>query len=379
MRSRLLGLTLLCAACGDDPPSPVPDFAEPPDIETTLAYESDHVRVFTRPGRVFCQGDGARMDAHIERLSTLLDIKQPPQLPVYVLGDPDENLINEWCFDTLVEDKTLGGCFRNWMVVTQARFWSHEIDHAVLYALNPTVSTKFWREAYASAWETEESLGDFSEMLPEQNPVGAYSEGQSLVRWLMRVQGIVPVRDFYASLESDWDRGERDAAFMDIFGLVYEDAISQYDATMPHIDPGFAWCDDVETIDVPLGDTPLTLDFDCDSPSTHTFAYYDIEGMYVRRILRLEQSADLVIEYSTEAGIRKRHPCLETPIVSEDDPRLSNYAWLETMNDGEPNVGTMSLSDGVPTGDNLFEFVVPFGASLTIEAVIHAEPSEYLP
>jgi hypothetical protein len=376
MGSRYLGLALAAAACADvEPP---PELAEPPDIETTLAYESEYVQVFTRPGRVFCRGDGARMDAHIERLSALLEVEPPPQIPVYVVEDSDEDLINEWCFGTERDDTTIGGCFHNWMIVMQARFWSHELDHAVLHMINPGRPAKFWEEGYASAWETEQSGATYFDLLPEQNPVGAYGEAQSLVRGLTRTYGILPVRDFYATLEPDWTPEERESAFADVFGVSYEEALVRYESETPLIYPGFGWCDGVEVIDVPLGDTQMTLHLDCDAPDTHTFRYYTVEGMYVRRILRLEQMADLTIEWSPGGSVAKRHPCLETPVESESDPRLLN-GWFESKSIGEQSTGHTSWPDRVPAGDNLFEFAVPFGAPVMVEAIIHAEPSEPLP
>jgi hypothetical protein len=350
--------------------------ADPPEFETILVYESERVQVFTRPEMLFCRGDGARMDAHIERLSTLLELDPlPSQLPVYVVGHSDADVINEWCFGSLIEGETLGGCFRNWMVVLQQPWVSHELGHAVLYTLNPRVTSAFWLEAYGSAWETKASSGKYFDSLPGQELVGAYSQGQHLVRWLTNVHGIDPVRDFYASLESDWERADLDAAFADVFGMSYEQMLVQYEAEVPPIYPGYGWCDDIEVIDVPLGETHLTLQVDCDAPDTHTFyELYPIEGMYVRRILRLAQPADLEIEYSSNTGILAHHPCLETPVESEDDPRLSNSAWHEFIGTGVPPMSPNVVLEGLPAGDNLFEFVVPFGEPVTVEATIRAEP-----
>jgi hypothetical protein len=365
---------LFLAACGgvESPP----DLAEPPDLETALVYESEWVQVFTTPEMMFCRGDAARMDAQIQSVSTLLDIDPPlQQVPVYVVGYYDADVINEWCFKSLVEEKTIGGCFRNWMVVAQPPWVSHELDHAALYALNPSVTSAFWLEAYASAWEPEESSGMYFDSLPGQDVVGAYAQGQHLVRWLTEVHGIEPVRDFYAALESDWERVDIDEAFADVFGVSYEQMLLDYEDDVPPIYPGYGWCDDVEVIEVPLGETNVTLHFDCDAPDTHTFYHlYPIEGMYIRRILRLEQAADLELSYSSETGVLKRHPCLETPVESEDDPRLADSAWHQFIGTGVPAIGPVTWSDGVPAGDNLFEFVVPLGSPITVETTIRAEP-----
>lgn len=377
MQRALLILATLLVACGTDDPPPV-DFVDPPDIETTRVYESDRVEVFTRPNTQFCQGDGEQMDAHIERLSTLLQVDPPPeQLPVYVVGWHDADLINEWCFfGPLKEDKTLGGCFRNWMVVAQPPSVPHELDHAVLHALNPNVDSAFWQEAYASAWEPEETWGTYFNTLPEQSVGGAYTQGAHLIRWLAETYGIEPVREFYAALGSDWERSDIDAVFADIFGVSYEQLLIEYEAEVPLIYPGYGWCDDAEVIDVPLGETQVTLQVDCAAPDTLTFYHlYPIEGMYVRRILRLQQPADLEILYSSPTAVLARHPCFETPVESEDDPRLMDSAWNQFTGTGAPQFGLMTTSSGIPAGDNLFEFVVPFGEPLSIEVTIHAEPT----
>jgi hypothetical protein len=376
MRTHAAVVVLLVTACVSDD-EPAHDFVEPPELETKLVYVSDRVQVFTRSDMNFCRGDGALIDAHIERVSTLLAI-DPPRLPVYVVGYHDADEINEWCFGTLKEDKTLGGCFRNWMAVAQPPFVAHELDHALLHTLNPRVSAAFWQEAYASAWELTESRGTYFDSLPEQNVAGAYSEGQHLVRGLIDAHELEPVRDFYASLESDWQRAEVDAAFADVFGVSYEQMLVQHQAEVPLMYPGLGWCDDVEVIEVPLGETHATLQIDCDAPDTHTFYHmFPIEGMYVRRILRLEQLADLEIEYSSNVAILGYHPCLETPVESDDDPRLSNYAWHEYLGSGEPqtSMGPTFGPDNLPAGDNLFEFLVPFGLPVTVDVTIRAEPA----
>ncbi|MFO7565041.1 MAG: hypothetical protein R6X02_20515 [Enhygromyxa sp.] len=370
-------LATLLVACGADEP-PLPSFAEPPDIETINVYESTWVEVFAPPGAQFCRGDGAQMDAQVERLSMLLELDPAPQqIPVYVVRNQDADLINEWCFGSLVEDRTLGGCFRNWMVVAQPPWVPHELNHAVLHALSPRIDSAFWLEAYASAWEPERSVGMYFDSLPGQEVVGAYTQGNHFVRWLTQRHGIGPVRDFYSALEFDWDRSDIDAAFADVFGVSYEESLIQYEANVAPIYPGFGWCEGVEVIDVPFGETQVTLGVDCDAPDTHAFYHlYPIEGMYVRRVLRLEQAANLEIEYSPYAGILKRHPCLETPVESEDDPRLANSAWDQFIGTGVPAIGPVTVSDGIPAGDNLFEFVVPLGEPLIVEATIRAEPSD---
>lgn len=326
---------------------------------------------------LFCRGDGARMDAQINRLATLLAVQpRPAKLPVYVVGYHESNLIEEWCFGSATIDKTLGGCFQDWMVVTQPPWTTHELNHAVLHALNPSVDSAFWLKAYASTWEPEASSGEHVDRLAMQDVTGAYTQGRHFMRWLIAVRGIAQVVSFYESFETGWSETDVEEAFAAAFEVGFEELLAEYQTEVPLAYPGDAWCDDIESIDVPVGQTQFTLELDCDKPDTHAFySLYPFDGMYVRRVLRLEQPLDLEIQYSSHTGILRRHPCLETPVVSAEDPRLDQSAWHEFIGTGAPAVGPVTWSNGIPAGDNLFEFVAPIGTPVTIDAIIYAEPA----
>src|SRR5262245_38813357 len=108
--------------CTPDEGSPNP--IQPPDIESVLVYESDQVQVFVEPTIQFCQGDGARMDAHVKRVAAQLETDTPPKVPVYVVENDKGTLIADWCFGSA---ETLGGCFQPWIVMAKAWAVPHEL------------------------------------------------------------------------------------------------------------------------------------------------------------------------------------------------------------------------------------------------------------
>lgn len=372
MRSSLMLCATLVVTSSCMPDEARPEPLAPPDIETVLVYESERVQIFTQPQMLFCRGDGARIDAHIEQLSTDLEIAPPTQFPVYVLKNGTGELISDWCTGGANPDVT--GCFRPWIVVSQVRSVPHELNHAVFRTVNPHAGadSHFWEEAYASAWETRETQMYLAAIPGLQAQEDGHSAGH-WVRWLLDAHGIATVRDFYASIEPDSDRADTDAAFADVFGASYEQMVTQYGSQAAPLYPGYGWCDDVDVIDVPLGETHVTLRADCEAPDTYALAYPAVEAMYVRRILRLAQRSDLRIEYSSDTGVLNRHPCFEEPVASEDDPRLSGDASFWNIGSGVPAMGPLSTMDNIEPGDNLFEFAFPTGGPVEVEAIIRAE------
>jgi hypothetical protein len=320
-----LGAALL--ACGP----------EQPDVELTneLVYESDRVKVFVEAGTPFCRGDGARMDAHIEALAQDFGVAPPEQVPVWVVGDAID----------------------------------HELNHAVFERLEPDAEqvSKFWFEAYASAWET-----DFSEYpyytggLEEQAEHAASEQARHFIRWLQATHGTAALADFYASLT--------DQGFADVFGASYEQTFTQFKAEAAKFYPGFRWCEDAELIEVPLGETHVSLRADCDAADTHTFDDPPIEAMYVRRILRLGDEADLHIEFSSPARIVRVHPCFDGAGLDWDDPRQDNDWYDYGGSGGVPTMELVSQREQVAAGDNLFAFAVPLGDPVDLELVITATP-----
>jgi hypothetical protein len=245
----------------------------------------------------------------------------------------------------------------------------------VLTVLNPDAraASLFWFEAFASAFETKESTPQLVGLI-EQEDWAAY-EAEHFVRWLIDSRGIEAATEFYAALAPQWSRPDVDAAFDAIFSTSYDQAISEFQVSAPQIYPGHGWCDDVEVIEVSSGETQVTLHVDCAAQDTYAFAEPPIEGMYIRRVLRLTEFSDLHIAYSTEVGILTRHPCFEEPVESENDPRLSGYAWYEHITAGVQPMGTLTISEGMPAGDNLVEFVVPYGDVTDVVARITAVPA----
>jgi ketosteroid isomerase-like protein len=341
-----------------------------PDMDAVLVHESAWVRVYTEPDLPFCRGDGARIDAHLERMASKLGVT-PPRVPVYLVAEDRGEAIADWCFGSFT---TLGGCFQPWVVMS--KFWAlpHELNHVVLESLNNNHdvrgSSLFWFEAYASTWETHATKPVMTG-LAEQDTWAAYRTADHLIRWLEDIRGSAAVRDFYAGLEREWEPADVEAAFEDAFGRSYEQALARFEVEAPPMYPGFGWCAEAEVIDVPFGETRVTLRFDCDAADTFALAERTIDGMYVRRIVRLEQAADLRIESSREVRVLRRHPCLETPVESEEDPRLGESAWAEQATSG----GTVTTIEGVPAGDNLIELIVPRGRAVEVELVIVAEPA----
>lgn len=366
-------LSLVVAACVVEE-QPAESLA-PPDIDAELVYESARMQVRVEPGMTFCQGDGVQMDAHIERMSSQFGIDAPPEVAIWVVRNDMGEAIAEWC--PVDSDGSIGGCFSPWMVMAKRWAVPHELNHAALRILNSDASraSGFWYEAYASAWETDESTFGITG-LAEQTKSAAYDRGDHLVRWLVETYGIEAVADFYASLERDWSREQVDTAFAAVFGVSYDQVLMQYETETPPFYPGFGWCDDSEVADVPIGETTLMFRADCDAPDTYAFADPPItEAMYVRRVLRLAQPADLNFEFSSDVGILNIHPCFETPVESEDDPRLLSQAWYENIGSGVPPMGPDATRDGVPAGNSLFEFVVPIAAPRDVEVIIQADPA----
>ncbi|MFO7563142.1 MAG: hypothetical protein R6X02_10905 [Enhygromyxa sp.] len=366
-------LSLAMAACGveKEPPEPL----EPPNIDAELVYESDRIQVRVEPGMTFCQGDGVKMDTHIERISSQFEIDVPPVVAIWVVRNNMGKAIADWC--PVDADGSIGGCFSPWMIMAKRWAVPHELNHATLRTLNPSAhrASEFWYEAYASAWETHETTFDVTG-LAEQTTSAAYNRGDHLVRWLVETHGVEAVADFYASLDRYRSREQVDAAFADVFGVSYDQSLAQYEKEAPPLYPGFGWCDSVEVVDVPIGETTLTFRADCAARDTYAFAEPPItDAMYVRRVLRLAQPADLVFEFSSDVGILNIHPCFETPVESEDDPRLSSLAWYENIGSGVPPMGPDASKNGVPAGNSLFEFVVPIAAPRNIEAIIYADPA----
>lgn len=378
MHSRFAcGAALACVSLACGPEQPSLGSIAPPEIDAVLVHESPRLQIFTPPDMRFCRGDGARIDAHLRRMSSKLGVEPPMTIPVYLVANDQGESIADWCFGSF---KTLGGCFQPWVIMAKAWAVPHELNHVVLEVLNDNHDVRgaslFWFEGYASAWETHATTLEI-DGLREQERWAAYRTADHLIRWLEDTRGTAAVRDFYAMLDRDWQPADVEAAFVDMFGMSYEQALAQYQAEAPPRYPGNGWCDDVEVIDVPFGRTDVTLRADCDATDTHAVADLPVDGMYVRRILRLEKPADVWIEYSDLAGVLTRHPCLETPIESEDDPRLAEQAWVQAGSVTAPLLGLASTMDGVPAGDNLVEFVVPFGAPVELDVIIRAKPATF--
>ncbi|NJK31719.1 MAG: hypothetical protein HC927_04480 [Deltaproteobacteria bacterium] len=256
-----------------------------------------------------------------------------------------------------------------------AKMWAipHELNHPVFLVLNPDakLASPFWFEAYASAYETRYTEQYFSG-LDEQSSSAAYHAAHHLIRWLEDAYGTDKTVEFYASLERGWERPEVDAAFAEIFGFSYEQALDEYATEAAVLYPGFGWCDDVPVIAVPPGESQVTVRADCEHPDTYAFADPPIEAMYIRRVLRLEQRSEVVIDSSTLLGILNRHPCFEEPAYSEDDPRLSG--WYTDIFGGVPPMGTPLGPVDMRAGDNLVEFVFPLGDPVEADLTITAEP-----
>ncbi|NJK32905.1 MAG: hypothetical protein HC927_11140 [Deltaproteobacteria bacterium] len=361
-------MSVALGACSPDPPETTPSL--PPEIETAFVYESERVAVFIEPEMPFCRGDGVRMDQHMNRLSAHIGVAPPEQVQVYIVGDDRGAIIADWCS---ASKDTLGGCVRSGMVM--AKIWAipHELNHVVFHALNSDAqdASRFWFEAYASAYETDETEQYFSG-LAEQSESAAYHVAHHLIRWLEDTYGEAPVVEFYVGLERGWDRSEADAAFAQVFGLSYEEALEKYATEAAVLYPGYGWCDDVEVIDVSLGETHVTLRADCAGDDTYAFADPAIEAMYVRRVLRLEQHSEVLIETSLPIGILNRHPCFDEPAYSEDDPRLG--MWYRDIAGGIPPMGTPLGPMEMAAGDNLVEFVFLLGEPVEVDLVITADP-----
>ncbi|MFO7565195.1 MAG: hypothetical protein R6X02_21300 [Enhygromyxa sp.] len=345
----------------------------PPDMEAVRVYESNRIEIYTQPNTAFCRGDGARMDAHVDRLVAKFGA-EPPRVPVYVVPDDWGESIADWCFGSF---NTLAGCFQPWVIMS--KFWAvpHELNHVVLEALNNNRNVRgaslFWFEAYASTWETDASARRIKG-LPEQSTWAAYRTADHLIRWLEDIRGPAAVRDFYAALGRDWEPEEVEAAFVEIFGMSYAQALERYQTQAPLLYPGFGWCEDVELIELGLGTTRFELRFDCEAADTYALADFPAGGMYLRRVLRLERPSELRIESSRELGVLKRHPCLERPIEAEDDLRLADSAWFEARRGA--SMESVSIIEAVPAGDNLIEFVVPLGEPVEVEVRVRAKPLE---
>lgn len=345
----------------------------PPRMEAELVHQSAQVRVFIEPGLPFCGGDGARMDAHVERLASKLGVV-PRNVPVYVVADDQGEAIADWCFGSF---STLAGCFQPWVVMSKAWAVPHELNHVVLETLNSNHdvrgSSLFWFEGYASAWETHATSPRMNG-LHEQSIWAAYRTADHLIRWLEDIRGSEAVRDFYAMLERDWEAADVEAAFVEMFGMSYEQALARYELEAPPIYPGYGWCDEAKVIEVPLGVTRAKLRFDCDAVDTHALGARPIEGMYLRRVLRLGRTSDLRLEFSRKVGVQRRHPCLETPLAGAEDRRLADEVWFEAGGE-ESSSGLLSTMNGVPAGDNLVEIVVPLGDPVEVELKILAKPA----
>jgi hypothetical protein len=347
---------------------------EPP-LATEWVYESAQVDVFVEPGMAFCRGDGASMDAHVLALADELEVDLPERIPVWVVGDDRGAEIEEWCSGM----QYTTGCFRDSMIMSMVATVPHELNHAVFNQLNPEVHwiSRFWAEAYAVAGETQSSAFSPSvELLHGQSEFAAYELSGHFLRWLRVTYGVEMLADFYASLERGWAREDVDTAFADIFGSSYEQLIARYELEAEVLYPGFRWCEDAEVIEVPIGETQVTLRADCEAPDTHAFHNNSpLEAMHVRRILRLHERSDLHIEYSSPARILRVHPCFDESGIGWSDPRADWNAWYNYAGRGVPKMDVVSQRDKVAAGDNLFAFAVPLGAPVELELVITATPT----
>jgi hypothetical protein len=343
---------------------------DPPELDAKLVYQSKQVQVYTESGVPFCRGDGVRLDAHVARLSSKLGVT-PPRVPLYVVAEDRGEAIADWCFGSFA---TLGGCFQPWVIMSKVWAIPHELNHVALETLNSNHNVRnsslFWFEGYASAWETQATTPNMTG-LDEQSIWAAYRTANHLIRWLEDLRGSAAVRDFYAGLDRSFEPADVEAAFEDSFGMSYEQALLRYEDEAPPIYPGLGWCDEAEIVDVSLGHTRTTLGFDCDAEDTFAFAERASGGMYVRRVLRLERAANLRIEASREIGVLRRHPCLESRVASEGDPRLREDLWVRASGEG----GTVDLFERVPAGDYLVEWMVPQGDPVAVELSILATPS----
>src|SRR5690606_37976274 len=135
---------------------------------------------------------------------------------------------------------------------------------------------------------------------------------------------------------------------------------------------GHGWCADAELIDVSPGRARAWLRLDCDATDTHALANSPVDGMYVRRVVRLDRPAGLQFDSSAALTVRRRHPCLETPVEARGDPRLAKDAWYQTVDAGG---GRTAVLEDLPAGDSLFEFVVPLGDPVEIELIIRSQPA----
>jgi hypothetical protein len=359
-----LGAALL--ACEHEPP-----------LATEWVYESAQLDVFIEPDMPFCRGDGARMDAHVLALSEELEVEPPEKVPVFLVGDDRSELIDRWCNDS---QNAMGGCFNHdQMILSMVWALPHELNHAVFHQLNPEVHgiSRFWSEAFAVGWETHGShpFSSSGEILDGQSEQAAYELSAHFVRWLRATRGSAALADFYVSLERGWARADVDVAVADVFGATYQQLLEQYQSDSADRYPGYRWCEDAEVIDVPIGETEVTLRADCDASDTHTFHDSPVEAMHVRRILRLGERSDLHIEYSSPARILRVHPCFDESGIRGSDPRLDGHAWYSYTGSGVPSMAVASERQKVAAGDNLFAFAVPLGAPVELELVITATPS----
>jgi hypothetical protein len=364
------GVLLAALACSPEEPPP----GDAPPYATELVYESERVRVYVEPDKPFCQGDGAYMDAHIERVAAAIGIAPPEQVGVFVLGDERQDEIADWCSSSRAT-----GCFapHSGIVLTQVSSLTHELDHAVFEALNGDVHSRFWLEAVACAFEDGASkFGSYTDGLLEQSSYFAYEDGDHLLRFLQATYGTAALANFYVSIEPDWQREDIDAAFAEAFGVSYEQLIDQYERDAAYLYPGFGACADGEVVDVPIGETQLALSLDCDAADTHTFVGEAIDAMYVRRRLRVPELVDLRIEYSSPGKLVQLRPCYDEPIAqNEHDSRLYSDAWFSWRGDKPPTMGLLSHQDAVPAGTHEFSFAVARGEAVELELTIKATPT----
>ncbi len=345
----MAALLVAAAACegsdGSEGADDTEDVLDLPDAE--FRYHTQYVDIAPLSDLPMCTGTLERIDAHIESLSTYLELEGTARFRMY-FSHPGAPQASMWCNTP----GAAAACFRprDRVIFTGAQPLPHELVHAL------APGRSFWTEGIAYAF----SMTPASQGFP-QAWSASLGESGHLSRWIMDVFGPGTYIDLFERTPRGASQTEVEAATRDVLDLEFAELLSEYKATAPaqYTSPWACYVSPA-TVESPwVGDLwQHEAAFDCDASGTFNDEASDEARMAVQIPVTIPTKGRYQFIADHDEAELRLHNCskdpLRGPLVGLDLwDRIISLSLGGLYLDPGPYVLTVSLPLGAPASVRL--------------------------